>query len=54
MIYGQYHHVYTGYFDQGLKFGKGISLDNQGEIQKQGIWEHIDTLLQEREIDSFE
>ena len=54
MIYGQYHHLYTGHFDQGMKIGKGITLTFDGEIHKQGIWEHIDTLLQEREVESFE
>lgn len=54
MIFGQFHYAYTGYFDQALKHGKGISLTSEGEISKQGIWEHMDTVLEEREIDSFD
>jgi len=53
IIYGDSGKSYTGYYDEGIKSGKGVQRQKDGSIQSQGIWWNNENILREEVIHSF-
>lgn len=53
IIYGDSGKSYTGYYEKGIKTGKGIQREKSGGIQAQGIWKDNEHMLRSETITSF-
>ena len=53
IIYGDTGKSYTGYYDNGVKTGKGIQREKDGTVQAQGIWKGNEQMLRKETINSF-